>query len=146
MWQHGPHPSPKRSDRCPDGHPIAFEGMRLVLATLRTIGVLRPAYWVIENPRGRLRSPDLLAGIPRRTAWYCRFGLDRAKLTDPWGAFAPGLELPPGCTIGNPDHIAAPRDSRTGTQGGVQLERHGSPPRYNRGWRPRQDSNLRPAA
>ena len=56
---------PKRSERYPDGHPIAIEGMRLVLATLRLIAVLQPRYWVIENPRGRLRSLDLLAGIPR---------------------------------------------------------------------------------
>ena len=44
---------------------MAIEGMRLVLATLRIIAVLQPTYWVIENPRGRLRSLDLLAGIQR---------------------------------------------------------------------------------
>ena len=90
MWQHGSHPSPKRSERHPDGHPIAIEGMRLVLATVRIIAVLRPDYWVIENPRGRLRSLDLLAGVPRRTVWYCRLGLDRAKPTDLWGRFPEG--------------------------------------------------------
>lgn len=79
MWQHGSHPAPMRSERHPDGHPIAIEGMRVVLATLRIIAVLQPTCWVIENPRGRLRSLDLLAGIPRRTVWYCRLGLDRAK-------------------------------------------------------------------
>ena len=102
MWQHGSHPAPKRSERYPDGHPIAVEGMRLVLATLRIIAVLQPTYWVIENPRGRLRSLDLLAGIPRRTVWYCRLGLDRAKPTDLWGVFPPGLELPPECHNGQP--------------------------------------------
>ena len=76
--------------------------MRLVLATLRIIAVLQPTYWVIENPRGRLRSLDLLAGIPRRTVWYCRLGLDRAKPTDLWGVFPPGLELPPACHNGQP--------------------------------------------
>ena len=40
MWAYGSHPSPKRSDRYPDGHPIAIEGMRLVMATLRVIAVL----------------------------------------------------------------------------------------------------------
>jgi hypothetical protein len=128
MWLHGTHPSPKRSERYPDGHPIAVEGMRLVLATLRLIAMLQPAYWVIENPRGRLRSLDLLAGIPRRTVWYCRLGLERAKPTDLWGVFPPGLELPPECRNGNPDHIAAPRGSRTGTQGGVSTEEAGRIP------------------
>ena len=88
-----------------------------------------PTYWVIENPRGRLRSLDLLAGIPRRTVWYCRLGLDRAKPTDLWGVFPPGLGLPPECHNGNPDHIAAPRGSRTGTQGGVSTEEAGRIPR-----------------
>ena len=129
MWQHGSHPSPKRSERHPDGHPIAVEGMRLVLATLRLIAVLQPPYWVIENPRGRLRSLDLLAGIPRRTVWYCRLGLDRAKPTDLWGVFPPALVLPAGCHNGNPDHVAAPRGSRTGTQGGVSAEEAGCIPR-----------------
>jgi len=129
MWQHGSHPAPKRSERYPDGHPIAVEGMRLVLATSRIIAVLRPRYWVIENPRGRLRSLDLLAGIPRSTVWYCRLGLDRAKPTDLWGVFPPGLVLPSACKNGNPDHIAAPRGSRTGTQGGVSTAEAGRIPR-----------------
>jgi hypothetical protein len=128
MWQLGAHPSPKRSERYPDGHPIAIEGMRLVLATLRLIAVLRPTYWVIENPRGRLRSLDLLAGIPSREVWYCRLGLDRAKPTDLWSVFPPGLELPPGCHNGHPDHVRAPRGSRTGTQGGVSTAEAGRIP------------------
>ena len=53
MWVHGSHPAPKRSERYPGGHPIAVEGMRPVSATLRLIAVLKPAYWVIENPRER---------------------------------------------------------------------------------------------
>jgi hypothetical protein len=136
MWTYGSHPSPKCSDRYPDGHPIAIEGMRLVLATLRLIAVLQPAHWVIENPRGRLRSLDLMMGIPRRTVWYCRLGLDRAKPTDVWGVFPEGLVLPPEChrraghgpDCCNGDHIAAPRGSRTGTQGGVSTEEAGRIP------------------
>jgi len=138
MWTYGSHPSPKRTDRYPDGHPIAVEGMRLVLATLRIIAVLRPTYWVIENPRGRLRSLDLLAGIERHTVWYCRLGLDRAKPTDLWGVFPEGTALPPACHNRRPghgpgcacrDHVAAPRGSRTGTQGGVSTAEAGRIPR-----------------
>jgi hypothetical protein len=129
MWEYGTFPQPQRSDRHPDGHPIAIEGMRLVMATLRIIAVLQPAYWVIENPRGRLRSLELLAGVPRHEVWYCRLGLDRAKPTDLWGVFPPSLELPGPCHNGNGDHIAAPRGSRTGTQGGVSTAEAGKIPR-----------------
>ena len=81
-----------------------------------------------EPPGTRLRSLDLLAGIPRRTVWYRRLGLDRAKPTDLFGVFPPGLELPP-CRNGHSDYIAAPRGSRTGTQGGVSTEEAGRIPR-----------------
>ena len=100
-----------------------------MLATLRLIAVLRPSYRVIENPRGRLRSLDLLAEVPRKTVWYCRLGLDRAKPTDLWGGFPPGLELPPPCHNGIADHVAAPRGSRTGTQRGVSTAEAGRIPR-----------------
>ena len=137
MWMYGSFPAPKRSERHPDGHPIAIEGMRLVLATRRIIAMLQPTYWVIENPRARLRSLDLLAGVPLQTVWYCRLGLDRAKPTDLWGVFPPGLVLPAGChnNRGHPascecsDHASAPRGSRTGTQGGVSTEEAGEIPR-----------------
>jgi hypothetical protein len=129
MWQHGSFPSPKRSHRHRDGHPIAVEGMRLVLATLRIIAVLQPAYWVIENPRGRLRSLDLLAGVPRRTVWYCRLGLDRAKPTDLWGVFPPGLLLPPGC------HNGKPRPCRSATW----------QPDWHAGWRQYRGGGAHPA-
>jgi hypothetical protein len=118
MWTHDGMPK----------HPTAVEGRRLVLATLRIIAALRPGWWVMENPRARLRSLDLLDGIPRRTVWYCRLGEERAKPTDLWGAFPDGLVLPPECHNGNPDHIAAPRGSRGGTQGGVSADISGRVP------------------
>jgi len=106
-WTHEGEP---KTDR-------AREGQRLVLATLRLVAILRPGSWILENPRARLRSLGLLDGIERRTVWYCRLGETRAKPTDLWGVFPPGLVLPPGCHNGNPDHVAAPRGSYTGTQG-----------------------------
>jgi hypothetical protein len=106
-WTHAGEPKTER----------AREGQRLVLATIRIIAALRPRAWIIENPRARLRSLGLLEGFERRTVWYCRLGEERAKPTDLWGAFPPGLVLPDACHNGNPDHIAAPRGSYTGTQG-----------------------------
>lgn len=105
-----------------DGQPkteTAAMGARLVAHTLWIIAALHPRYAIIENPRARLRTLPYLEHLERRTVWYCRYGEDRAKPTDLWGApFPPSLILRPGCHNGNPDHIAAPRGSRTGTQGG----------------------------
>lgn len=111
-----------------DGQPktdTAREGRRLVLSTIRTIAALRPRYWIIENPRARLRTLDLLDGFERRTVTYCQLGEDRMKPTDLWGVFPPSLVLPVPCSNGSPCHIAAPRGSRTGTQGGVDSARAG---------------------
>lgn len=146
-WQHSSFTSPKRSERHPDGHPIAVLRHAPMLATLRLIALLQPVYWVIENPRGRLRSLELLAGVPRRTVWYCRLGLNRAKPTDLWDVFPPGLILPPECSKGNPDHVPAPRGGRTGTLGGVSTEEAGRIPRQlaERSRRPSQQAPLAPS-
>lgn len=103
----------------------AREGQRLVLATLRLVAVLRPPIWILENPRARLRSMPFLEGVPRHTVSYCRYGEDRMKPTDLWGAFPGPWQPREMCHNGNPDHTAAPRGSRTGTQGGVDSARAG---------------------
>lgn len=98
----------------------AVMGRRLVRRTLGLIAVIDPRWAIIENPRARLRTLPDLSFLERRTVWYCRYGEKRAKPTDLWGApFPPSLVLRPGCHNGNPDHIAAPRGSRTGTQGNL---------------------------
>ena len=106
-----------------DGMPktdTAYIGRELVRKTKRLIAELEPRFAIVENPRARLRTLGLLDDYERRTVWYCRYGEDRAKPTDLWGApFPASLVLNPGCHNGNPDHIAAPRGSRTGTQGNL---------------------------
>ena len=110
--------------------PIAQEGLRLVLATIDIINDVDPPFWIIENPRARLRTLPYLLGAPeRRTVTYCRLGERRMKPTDLWGGFPPGLDLPAMCHNGNRDHIAAPRGSSTGTQGGVDSATAGKIPR-----------------
>jgi len=74
------------------------------------------AGWLIENPRGVLRKLPCVAGLPRVTVTYCRYGDTRMKPTDLWGN-VPGWKPRPMCHNGNPDHEAAPRGARTGTQG-----------------------------
>lgn len=107
MWTHEGQPK----------HPTAVQGQRLVLATLRIIAALRPDYWIIENPRARLRSLPFLEGFERRTVTYCQYGEQRMKPTDLWGVFPPALKLKPACSNGDPCHIRSPRGSRNGTQG-----------------------------
>lgn len=104
-----------------DGEPrtnVARQGKRLILATIDIINDIDPPFWIIENPRARLRSLPFLRGAPaRRTVTYCRLGETRMKPTDLWGGFPPSLVLPAMCHNGNDDHVAAPRGSYTGTQG-----------------------------
>lgn len=95
-------------------------GKALVEHTIELIQDLRPSFAIIENPRARLRTLGIIPErYERRTVWYCRYGEERAKPTDLWGGpFPPSLVMRPGCKNGFPDHIAAPRGSQTGTQGG----------------------------
>ncbi len=72
--------------------------------------------WYIENPRGLLRKmPFMDIGI-RNTVTYCQYGDSRMKPTDIWTNDT--LWQPRKmCKNGDSCHEAAPRGSRTGTQG-----------------------------
>ena len=108
MWTHEGDPK----------HQLAVEGQRLVLATLRIVSVFQPRLgWVIENPRARLRTLDLLQGIPVQTISQCQYGTERQKMTDLFGVLPRSLALKPRCKNGMSCHVAAPRGSTTGTQG-----------------------------
>lgn len=114
-------------------HPRAELGMRIALHTFNLIDryVDREGFgrygrpnvrYVIENPIGALRvMPFAAYRNDRRSTWYCRWddrrpglALPRAKPTDLFTNF--GGEFPI-CRPGHPDHEAAPRGARTGTQG-----------------------------
>ena len=83
---------------------------------LRLINDLSPRYWFIENPRGGMRKMNFMAGLPRYTVTYCQYGDDRMKPTDIWTNH-PSPNFRPMCKNGSPCHEAAPRGSKTGTQG-----------------------------
>ena len=103
---------------------FAAKSDRLVLNTLNLIKEFDCKYF-IENPRGYLRKMDFMLGIPKTTVWYCRYGDTRAKPTDIWSNHIYSLFNVNGwkpraiCFNGNKKchHQAAPRGSRTGTQG-----------------------------
>lgn len=83
---------------------------------LELIKELNPKYFFIENPRGGMRKMDFMQGLDRYTVTYCQYGDTRMKPTDIWTNH-PKPNFKPMCKNGAPCHVAAPRGSRTGTQG-----------------------------
>jgi len=89
----------------------------LVAHTRHIVESIRPRYgYLIENPRGMLRKLPAVQGLPQRTVTYCQYGDTRQKPTDLWGN-VPGWVAREPCKPGSPCHEAAPRGSKTGTQG-----------------------------
>lgn len=94
----------------------------LVKHTLDIIRVSQPSWWFIENPRGMLRKMPFMEkflkeqGGVRHTVSYCQYGDTRQKPTDIW-TNAIWWKPRPVCKPGASCHEAAPRGSRTGTQG-----------------------------
>lgn len=91
-------------------------GIQLLRETLRIIDEIQPAVWFIENPRGLMRKMPELQGMQRHTVTYCQYGDTRMKPTDIW-TNSKTWKPRPMCKNGAPCHEAAPRGSRTGTQG-----------------------------
>lgn len=77
---------------------------------------LKPKYWFIENPRGGMRKMNFIKEFPRYTVTYCQYGDTRMKPTDLWTNH-PNPKFKPPCHNGDNCHVAAPRGSKTGTQG-----------------------------
>ena len=77
---------------------------------------LAPKYYFIENPVGGLRKMDFMRDLPLHTVTYCQYGERRQKPTDIWTNH-PNPKFKPMCKRGASCHDAAPRGSKTGTQG-----------------------------
>lgn len=107
----------------------ALKGVEYVESTIKIINhflSLNPnLVFYIENPRGKLRKLEVVKGLPRTTIWYCSYKDKRAKPTDIWSNNIRSIFNPNGwqprkeCHNGNINchHEAAPRGSKTGTQG-----------------------------
>jgi site-specific DNA-cytosine methylase len=91
-------------------------GIELVGKTIKLIEHIDPKWWFIENPRGVLRKMPMMTGMRRVTVSYCQYGDSRMKPTDIW-TNATWWKPRTICKNGDPCHEAAPRGSRTGTQG-----------------------------
>ena len=83
---------------------------------IKLIHDLNPKFYYIENPRGGLRKMNFMQNFPRYTVTYCQYGDTRMKPTDIWTNH-PDPQFLPVCKNGMPCHEAAPRGSKTGTQG-----------------------------
>lgn len=108
------------------GHTPKSESARRSIAlakkTIAIIETSNPTLWFIENPRGLLRKMPFMeeflkrTGGVRHTVTYCQYGDTRMKPTDIWTNLH-SWKPKPMCKNGMPCHVAAPRGSRTGTQG-----------------------------
>lgn len=80
------------------------EAVGTVATALRLVSEIRPTFWVLENPRGKLRH---FLGSPRETIFLCGYGLPWQKPTDLWGIWpgsllrrcAPHLHSPDGRSV-----------------------------------------------
>lgn len=95
----------------------AIEGVRLVEKTLDLIDILQPWYWVVENPRAKLRKLPVMEHLLKDTVTYCQYGHTNMKPTDLWHGLPTNWEPREMCNNGDPCHVSAPRGSKTGTQG-----------------------------
>lgn len=100
----------------------ALLAIKLVEKTILIIEKSKPKFWFIENPRGMLRKMPFMEkflernGGIRHTVTYCQYGDTRMKPTDIW-TNCKNWKPKPMCKRGSPCHEAAPRGSKTGTQG-----------------------------
>lgn len=72
------------------GEAAILEGLAVVDACLRAVAIYRPAWWVLENPIGRLK--DYL-GEPAWKFDPCDFGDPWTKRTWLWGHFTPPVPI-----------------------------------------------------
>ena len=94
----------KRSDEA-----IA-EGISIVDACLRIIHTVKPVWWVLENPVGKLRK---WIGPPTMTFQPCDYGDAYRKRTLLWGNFNTNLKKTPvEPIIPSPLHWLPPSDDR----------------------------------
>ena len=100
----------------------ARRGLSILWRTIELVYLVKPQWWFIENPRGMMRKKiePLLNKLglesKRHTVTYCQYGDERMKPTDIW-TNATWWQPKPPCKNGATCHVAAPRGSRTGTQG-----------------------------
>lgn len=96
----------------------AKNAMKLIERTMNLIEELKPKFWVVENPVGKMRKLPVMKKYERRTVTWCQYGEKRMKPTDLWSNFPTTWNPKPRCFNGDSCHERAPAGSKTsGTQG-----------------------------
>ena len=90
--------------------------LKLLCRTVDIIKEINPEFYFIENPRCKTRKMQVMQQFHRKTVTYCQYGDTRMKPTDIWTNAVDWKPKDP-CKNGDKCHVAAPRGSRTGTQG-----------------------------
>lgn len=104
----------------------AILGLKLIRKTIELITQIKPTYWILENPVGKLRKLidpifneyglRVNSDYVRNTVTYCQYGDFRMKPTDLWiNIFT--WNPKPMCKNNDKCHTPAPRGSTSGTQG-----------------------------
>jgi hypothetical protein len=116
-------------------------GLAILQRTRDLVDIMKPRWFVFENPRAKARVLPPFADLRRTTESYCSWGESFMKPTDLWGGFPPSWVSRGVCDTrttgttevdgvewrvdreGNPCHVSAPRGSTSGIQGGEVIER-----------------------
>ncbi len=120
------------------GESALLESLAIVDACLRQVAIHHPAWWALENPRGRLKN---YLGPAAWSFQPCDFGDPYKKSTQLWGHFTPPKPLWADCTAVEPVRACA-TGSFTQQMGGrkpgtpshtrVKNERSRTPPGFAR--------------
>jgi hypothetical protein len=97
-------------------HPAVYEALALVAHTIKLMQNLNPTRgWIMENPRGMLRSQAVVKDLRRWTISYCQYGDTRMKPTDLWGTI--DWTPKPMCRPGASCHESSPRGTNAAGTG-----------------------------
>ena len=92
------------------GEEALLEGLAIVDACLRIVAAVRPVWWCLENPVGRLRH---YLGAPAMMFQPCDYGDSYTKKTLLWGDFNTDLPRTPVlATEGSKIHLVPPGPNR----------------------------------
>ncbi len=91
------------------GSESLLEGLSVVDACLRIILLMKPKFWCLENPVGRLNR---WIGQPEMYFNPCDYGDPYTKKTALWGRFKPPTKKPVEPTEGSKMHLLPPGKNR----------------------------------
>ena len=108
---------------CTPKRPEVYEAIALVDYTVKLMEALEPKHgFIMENPRGMLRSQKPVSHLPRWTITYCQYGDTRMKPTDLWGTIK-NWKPKPMCKPKGKCHESSPSGTNMGGTGKLKNAR-----------------------